>query len=107
MARIGSTNGRLKEVEKCASELARVLGSMQKTSAVKSGKEEKVLVLTANCQCTGCLSYVNFYYHPTKGIIHGFCIRLKRSIYPEWYDNNHPKDCPSNKFRKLAGLKCR
>lgn len=93
--------GRFHEVEKCASELASILGGMQKAGTVEVRDGPKV-----KAQCLQCQSYKSSYNH-VGGIYPHFCIRMQRSIYPEMYDGKHPKDCPDNKFRKLAGLKCR
>jgi len=99
--------GRFMEIEKCASELIRVLNRMVKDGMVHKGTAQhskEQLPKYANRCLLYCQSYKE-YYHDGDKITPSYCIRLKRSILSEHNNLVHPEDCPVNNIRILAGLK--
>jgi len=98
--------GRFQEASKCSSDLRRVLNKMLKDSIV-----HKSMAQHSNDpkhkHHNRCLLYCWSYkphHHNGVEIVLSYCLKLKRCIYPELFDQEHPADCPVNSIRELAGL---
>ena len=99
-------HGKFQEVEKCASELSRVLNRMVKDGVVQEGtahysNEQKPKYI--NRCILYCRSHID-YKHDGSRIIPSYCIRLKRSVMAEHNNYEHPEDCPNNQIRQIVGL---
>lgn len=98
--------GKFQEASKCSGDLKRVLNKMVKDGVAQEGAAQNSKKQKPEYY-NRCLLYCNShktYHHSGTKIVLSYCIRLQRSVYAEQYDQKHPKDCPVNSIRVLAGL---